>query len=54
MFPFQQENGLLTYAVSAKSGEGVNLCLQKVTAELLGIRFVHCMGKALFRTSIEI
>merc|ERR1711997_350410 len=35
---FAQENGLLTYAMSAKSGEGVNLCFQKIAAELLGIR----------------
>ncbi len=35
---FAQENGLLTYAVSAKSGEGVDLCFQKIAAELLGIR----------------
>lgn len=35
---FAQENGLLTYAVSAKTGEGVSLCLQKIAADLLGIR----------------
>lgn len=35
---FAQEHGLLTYAVSAKTGEGVALCLQKVAAELLGIK----------------
>jgi len=35
---FAQENGLLTYAVSAKTGEGVNLGIQKISAELLGIR----------------
>ena len=35
---FAQEHGLLTYAVSAKTGEGVGLCVQKVAAELLGIR----------------
>ena len=35
---FAQENGLLTYAMAAKSGEGVNLCFQKIAAELLGIR----------------
>ena len=35
---FAQDNGLLTYAASAKSGEGVNLCFQKILAELLGIR----------------
>ena len=35
---FAQDNGLLTYAVSAKTGEGVNLCLQKISADLLGIR----------------
>ena len=35
---FAQENGLLTYAVSAKTGEGVNLCLQKIAADLLGKR----------------
>jgi len=35
---FAQENGLLTYAVSAKTGEGVNLCMQKISADLLGIR----------------
>ena len=35
---FAQENGLLTYAVSAKSGEGINLAFQKIAAELLGIR----------------
>jgi len=35
---FAQEHGLLTYAVSAKTGEGVQLCLQKVAADLLGIR----------------
>ena len=29
---------MLTYAVSAKTGEGVSLCFQKVAAELLGIR----------------
>ena len=33
---FAQDNGLLTYAVSAKTGEGVNLCLQKISADLLG------------------
>ena len=33
-----QENGLLTYAVSAKTSEGVALCFQKVAAELVGIR----------------
>ena len=33
---FAQDNGLLTYAVSAKTGEGVNLCLQKIAADLLG------------------
>ena len=37
---FAQENGLLTYALSAKSGEGVNLCFQKIAAELLGIKSV--------------
>ena len=35
---FAQDNGLLTYAVSAKSGEGVNLAFQKIAADLLGIR----------------
>jgi len=35
---FAQEHGLLTYAVSAKTGEGVGLCLQKISADLLGIR----------------
>merc|ERR1712080_606430 len=35
---FAQEHGLLTYAVSAKTGEGVGLCVQKIAAELLGIR----------------
>lgn len=35
---FAQEHGLLTYAVSAKTGEGVSLCFQKIAAELLGIR----------------
>lgn len=35
---FAKENGLLTYAVSAKTGEGVNLGIQKIAAELLGIR----------------
>lgn len=35
---FAQENGLLTYAVSAKTSEGVNLCFQKIAAELVGIR----------------
>lgn len=35
---FAQDHGLLTYAVSAKTGEGVSLCLQKISAELLGIR----------------
>ena len=34
---FAQENGLLTYAVSAKTGEGVSLCLQKIAADLLGM-----------------
>lgn len=29
---------MLTYAVSAKTSEGVNLCFQKIAAELLGIR----------------
>ena len=33
---FAQENGLLTYAVSAKTGEGVSLCMQKIAADLLG------------------
>ena len=35
-----QDNSLLTYAVSAKTSEGVNLCFQKVAAELVGIRLV--------------
>ena len=35
---FAQDNSLLTYAVSAKTGEGVNLCMQKIAADLLGIR----------------
>jgi len=35
---FAQDNGLLTYAVSARTGEGVNLCMQKIAADLLGIR----------------
>jgi len=35
---FAQEHGLLTYAVSGKTGEGVSLCLQKIVADLLGIR----------------
>merc|ERR1719273_2928577 len=35
---FAQENNLLTYAVSAKTSEGVNLCFQKIAAELVGIR----------------
>ena len=35
---FAQDHGLLTYAVSAKTGEGVNLCMQKISADLLGIR----------------
>ena len=35
---FAQEHGLLTYAVSAKTGEGVSLCMQKIAADLLGIR----------------
>jgi len=35
---FAQDNSLLTYAVSAKTSEGVNLCFQKVAAELVGIR----------------
>ena len=35
---FAQDNGLLTYALSAKTGEGVSLCIQKIAAELLGIR----------------
>ena len=40
LFKFKsQENGLLTYAMAAKSGEGVNLCFQKIAAELLGIRY---------------
>jgi hypothetical protein len=30
---------MLTYAVSAKTSEGVNLCFQKIAAELLGIRY---------------
>jgi Ras-related protein Rab-28 len=34
-----QENSLLTYAVSAKSGEGLGLCFQKIVAEILGIRY---------------
>ena len=29
---------MLTYAVSARTGEGVSLCFQKVAAELLGIK----------------
>jgi len=33
-----QEWNLLTYAVAAKSGEGVNLCFQKIAAELTGVR----------------
>ena len=36
-----QENNLLTYAVSAKTSEGVNLCFQKIAAELVGIRYVQ-------------
>ena len=35
---YAQEHGLLTYAVSAKTGEGMSLCLQKVAAELLGLK----------------
>jgi Ras-related protein Rab-28 len=35
---FAQDYSLLTYAVSAKSGEGISLCFQKIAAELLGIR----------------
>merc|ERR1719187_479271 len=35
---FAQDQGLLTYAVSAKTGEGVALCMQKISADLLGIR----------------
>ena len=35
---FAQDHGLLTYALSAKTGEGVVLCVQKIAADLLGIR----------------
>ena len=35
---FAQDWNLLTYAVGAKSGEGVSLCFQKIAAELLGVR----------------
>uniref|UniRef100_A0A0K2V6Q2 Ras-related protein Rab-28 n=2 Tax=Lepeophtheirus salmonis TaxID=72036 RepID=A0A0K2V6Q2_LEPSM len=35
---FAQENQLSTFAVSSKTGEGVNLCFQKISAELLGIK----------------
>ena len=35
---FAQDQGLLTYALSAKTGEGVVLCVQKVAADLMGIR----------------
>ncbi|XP_071744193.1 ras-related protein Rab-28-like [Lepeophtheirus salmonis] len=33
-----KENQLSTFAVSSKTGEGVNLCFQKISAELLGIK----------------
>ena len=39
MMFISQTNGMLTYAVSAKTSEGVNLAFQKIAAELLGIRF---------------
>ena len=43
-----QDNSLLTYAVSAKTSEGVNLCFQKVAAELVGIRLVFTFLSARF------
>ncbi|XP_071514306.1 ras-related protein Rab-28-like [Panulirus ornatus] len=35
---FASENGMVSYVVSAKTGEGVALSFQKVVAELLGVR----------------
>lgn len=35
---FAQDHGLLTYALSAKTTEGVSLCMQKIAADLLGVR----------------
>ncbi|XP_067139631.1 ras-related protein Rab-28-like [Centruroides vittatus] len=35
---FAQDNGMSSHAVSAKSGDSVALCFQKIAAELLGIR----------------
>jgi len=42
---------MLTYAVSAKTSEGVNLCFQKIAAELLGIRLLKSF-KALWSVLI--
>lgn len=35
---FAQDNGLVSFHVSAKTGESVSLCFQKVAAELLGTK----------------
>ncbi|XP_023930805.1 ras-related protein Rab-28-like [Lingula anatina] len=34
---FAQENGMSSHFVSAKTGDSVNLCFQKIAAEILGI-----------------
>lgn len=35
---FAQDNGLVSYHVSAKTGESVSLCFQKLAAELIGTK----------------
>ncbi|XP_077992432.1 ras-related protein Rab-28-like [Glandiceps talaboti] len=35
---FAQENGMSTHFVSAKSGDAVNLCFQRIAAEICGIK----------------
>lgn len=35
---FAQENGMASYFLSAKSGDQVNYCFQKMSADMLGIR----------------
>ena len=40
--------------MSAKSGEGVNLCFQKIAAELLGIRLVIIYEYGIFNRFILI
>ncbi|XP_067936026.1 ras-related protein Rab-28-like [Watersipora subatra] len=35
---FAQENGLSSHYISAKTGDSVNICFQKIAAEILGIK----------------